>query len=521
MTHEDTPLGRGRPYAETRLLYRITKALNDPELPLEAVLHRAVEFLSQHGYARSAIALRDAVSGEVRLEVSRDLSQAEQKRGRFRPGEGIIGRVIATGEAAVVPSIEDDPRFLDRTRARKHLDGKSLAFICVPIPTLRRELVGTLNVDVPHGTSDDLNWDRRLLTVVATLIGEGVRRWRDELEEAEARVADAREDLPPLPPLSRKLIGNSRAIQDVKAQIRQVAAADLTVLIRGESGTGKEIVARAIHTASARAAGPFVSVNCGALPEHLVESELFGHVRGAFTGALASRAGRFERAQGGTLFLDEIGDLAPALQVRLLRVLQEGEIYRVGEDEPRQVDVRVIAATHRDLEQLMGQGRFRDDLFYRLNVFPIYVPPLRERRSDVVVLADHFIERHAEGLDKPVTRISTPAIDLMTAYHWPGNVRELENCIERAVLLARDGVIRDHHLPPSLQTGASSGTTRTGSLEAMMMAHEREILIEAMKDASGNMSAAARALETTPRILAYRLKKHELHAALATRRRED
>ncbi|MEZ4432640.1 MAG: sigma 54-interacting transcriptional regulator [bacterium] len=520
MEDEDNRLGRGRPHAETRLLYRITKALNDADLSLEDALHRAIDHLSHYGYARSAIALRDARTGEVRLEVSRDLSQAERKRGRFQPGEGIIGRVIATGEAAIVPSIDADPRFLDRTRARKHLDGQKLAFICVPIPTSRREMVGTLSVDVPHGTSDDLNWDRRLLSVVATLIGESVRRWRDEREEAQARDADARHELPPLPPLTRQLIGNSRAIREVADQIRQVAAADLTVLIRGESGTGKEIVARAIHAASVRSAGPFVSVNCGALPEHLVESELFGHVRGAFTGAVTSRAGRFEKAQGGTLFLDEIGDLAPALQVRLLRVLQEGEIYRVGEDEPRQVDVRVIAATHRDLESLMRAGRFREDLFYRLNVFPIYVPPLRERKSDITVLADHFVERHAAALGKPVIRISTPAIDLMCAYHWPGNVRELENCIERAVLLARDGVVRDHHLPPSLQTGASSGTTRTGSLEAMMMAHEREILIEAMKDAKGNMSGAARALETTPRILAYRLKKHGLYEDLALRRRE-
>ncbi len=510
-------IGRGRPHAETRVLYRITKALNDRDISLEDALHNTVEHLADYGYQRCAIALRDARTGEVRLEVSRGLSLAERQRGRFRPGEGIIGRVIDSGEAEVVPDIEVDPRFLDRTRARARLDAGGLAFVCVPIPSLRRELLGTLSVDVPHGTSDDLQWDRRLLTVVATLIGEAVRRWRDEREEEQARDVEAEAMLPPLPPLKRALVGSSRAMEEVKAHIRQVAGADVTVLVRGESGTGKEIVARAIHDASLRATGPFVSVNCGALPEHLIESELFGHARGAFTGAHVARAGRFETANGGTLFLDEIGDLAMQLQVRLLRVLQEGELYRVGEDAPRRVDVRVIAATHRDLEALMSQGSFREDLYYRLNVFPVYVPPLRERKSDITVLADHFVERHA-GL-KGVTRISTPAIDLMAAYHWPGNVRELENCIERAALLSRDGVIREHHLPPSLQTGASSGTTRSGSLEAMMMAHEREILVEAMKDADGNMSAAARALETTPRILAYRLKKHGLHQRLAVLRR--
>ncbi len=515
----ERPPGRDRRHAETRLLYRITKALNDQTVRFEDALHATVEHLADYGYRRCAISLRDPATGEVRMEVSRGLSLAERQRGRFRPGEGIIGRVFDSGEAEVLPDLEADPRFLDRTRARGRVDAGKLAYICVPIPSLRRELLGTLSGDVPDGTSDDLQWDRRLLTVVATLIGEAVRQWRDEREEEEARDVEAEVPLPPLPPLTRALVGSSRAMEEVKAHIRQVARADVTVLVRGESGTGKEIVARAIHDASLRAGGPFVSVNCGALPEHLIESELFGHTRGAFTGAHTARAGRFETANGGTLFLDEIGDLALQLQVRLLRVLQEGELYRVGEDAPRRVDVRVIAATHRDLEALMAQGRFREDLYYRLNVFPVYVPPLRERKSDVTVLADHFVERHARAQGSTVNRISTPAIDLMTSYHWPGNVRELENCIERAVLLTRDGVIREHHLPPTLQTGNSSGTTRTGSLEAMMMAHEREILVEAMKNAEGNMSEAARMLETTPRILAYRLKKHGLHARLAVRRK--
>ncbi len=263
-----------------------------------------------------------------------------------------------------------------------------------------------------------------------------------------------------------------------------------------------------------------MSVNCGALPENLVESELFGHIRGAFTGAVQDRKGRFELADGGTLFLDEIGDLPLAMQVKLLRVLQEGEIHRVGEETSRRVNVRVLAATHTDLETMIEEGRFREDLFYRLNVFPIYVPALRERRTDITLLADYFVEKHARQQGKDVTRISTPAIDLMCAYHWPGNVRELENCMERAVLLARDGVIRDHHLPPTLQTGLSSGTTKQGSLESTVMAFEREVLIEAMKNARGNMAAAARALETTSRILSYKLRKHGLHERLAVRRRE-
>jgi len=243
-------------------------------------------------------------------------------------------------------------------------------------------------------------------------------------------------------------------------------------------------------------------------------------VRGACTDAASARRGRFELAHGGTLFLDEIGELPLSSQVKLLRALQEGEIHPVGEARPRRVDVRVVAATNANLEQAIEGNRFRDDLYYRLNVFPIFLPPLRERKTDITLLADHFIEKYARAHRRKVVRISTPAIELMTAYHWPGNVRELENCIARAALLAEDGVIRAHHLPPTLQTGDSSGTTKQGSLEKMMAAYEREILIEAMKNAGGNMTAAAKTLDTTPRILAYRLRQHDLHDRLAVFRRK-
>jgi Nif-specific regulatory protein len=307
------------------------------------------------------------------------------------------------------------------------------------------------------------------------------------------------------------LVGNSGPMKAVVELVHQVAPSEATVLIRGESGTGKELVAQAIHADSVRREGPFVAVNCGSIPENLVESELFGHVRGAFTGAAMNRVGRFEAANGGTLFLDEIGELSLASQVKLLRALQTRQIDRVGENRSRPIDVRVVAATNADLEKMMQEGRFREDLYYRLNVFPIYLPALRERKADITLLADYFLERHAQEHGREVKRISTPAIELMTSYHWPGNVRELENCIARAVLLAQDGVVREHHLPPTLQTGKSSGTTKSGSLHDVMMAYEREILIEAIKNANGNQSQAARALGTTPRILGYRLRRHGLH----------
>ncbi len=240
-------------------------------------------------------------------------------------------------------------------------------------------------------------------------------------------------------------------------------------------------------------------VNCGALPDGVVESELFGHERGAFTGAVARRKGRFELANGGTIFLDEIGDLPLATQVKLLRVLQEKEFERLGGNEVLHVDVRIIAATHRDLEQLVQQGQFREDLFYRLNVFPLYVPPLRDRRTDVLQLADHFVERFAKAANKPVRRISTPAIDMLVAYHWPGNVRELQNVIERAVLLSTDGVIHGHHLPPTLQTAEASHTPMRGKLRTTLDSVEREMIVGGAQERPGKHGrggAQARHLRT-------------------------
>ena len=296
--------------------------------------------------------------------------------------------------------------------------------------------------------------------------------------------------------------------------IPQVAPTKTTVLVRGESGTGKELVAREIHAQSDRSEAPFVVINCGTLPEHLVESELFGHVRGAYTGATATRRGRFEQGDGGTVLLDEVGELPAGMQVKLLRVLQEGEICRVGDEELRHVNVRVIAATNTNLEEAIKAGRFREDLFYRLNVFPLFVPPLREHKTDIMLLADYFVESLSAEHGRDVKRISTGAIELMMSYHWPGNVRELQSCIARAVLLATDGVIRQHHLPPTLQTGPSSGTARRGTLKESMDGFERELLIDAMKEAHGNQTLAARNLGTTPRILAYALKRHDIHEAL-------
>jgi len=290
--------------------------------------------------------------------------------------------------------------------------------------------------------------------------------------------------------------------------IAQVAKSNATVLIRGESGTGKELVANAIHYNSTRANKALIKVNCAALPETVLESELFGHEKGAFTGAIAERKGRFELATGGTIFLDEVGDLPPMVQIRLLRVLQEREFERVGATTTTKVDVRVIAATNRNLEDLISEERFREDLYYRLNVFPIYVPPLRERKTDIPLLADYFIERYARANNKRIQRICTHALDMLMSYHWPGNVRELENTIERAVVVSNEGVVYGYHLPPSLQTSSYTGTIPFGTLQGEVDNLERDLIMDALKTTRGNMAEAARILKTSERVIGLRVKKY-------------
>jgi Nif-specific regulatory protein len=303
------------------------------------------------------------------------------------------------------------------------------------------------------------------------------------------------------------IIGNSGPMRRVYDAVAQVARTNTTVLIRGESGTGKELIAQAIHYNSLRAKKPFIKVSCGALPETLIESELFGYEKGAFTGAHDRRKGRFELAQSGTLFLDEVGDVAPTTQVKLLRVLQAREFERLGGTETIAANVRLIAATNKDIELAIQQGAFREDLFHRLNVFSIFIPPLRERKPDVLLLADHFLERFASEHGKDIRRISTPAIDMLTAYHWPGNARELQNVIERAVLVCDGHVIHAHHLPPTLQTAEASGTIVSVSLADAVAAYERDLLQDALKSARGSRARAARLLRTTDRIFNYKVRQ--------------
>jgi Nif-specific regulatory protein len=462
---------------------------------------------------RGAVALLDDRSGELQIRAGIGLSHQGQST-RYILGEGITGEVASTGEPIVVPEISRDPRFLHRATSRHDRRHGEFSFICVPI-LLHRRPVGTLSIELNYRPEREYERLLKFLRVVASMISQAVRIHRlleAERQKLVSENAQLRQELQQRHEFSN-LVGLSGPMRQLYEEMARVAGTGTTVLIRGESGTGKELIAQAIHYHSPRAKKPFIKVNCAALPETLVESELFGHERGAFTGAENRKKGRFELANAGTLFLDEIGELSPAIQVKLLRVLQEREFERVGGTEPVKVDVRVIAATNRDLENALAEANFREDLYYRLNVFPIFIPPLRARKSDVLPLADHFAEKYAQQHGKSIKRISTAAIDLLSSYHWPGNVRELENTIERAVLMADGEVIHGHHLPPTLQTAEATGTVVSTSLGTAVEAFERSLIVDALKTTRGNRSKAARLLSTTERVISYKVKKYGIDPA--------
>ncbi len=494
---------------EIECLYEITKAIHGT-LDLRKALYKVLDLLAEHlGMNRGSIALLNPETSEIHIEVAHGISKAAKTRGRYRIGEGITGRVIETGRPMAIPSLDDEPLFLDRTRARSGIDKSKISFICVPIKDGRR-VIGALSVDRLFEGSSPFQEDVRLLSIISSLIAQKVALLEKINMEKEQL---SRENVRLKKELGKKysfsnIIGNSRKVQEVFHLISQVAKSNANVLLLGESGTGKELVANAIHYNSLRASKPFIKVNCAALPGNLVEAELFGHEQGAFTGATKQKTGKFELANNGTIFLDEIGSLILESQAKLLRVLQEKEMERLGGTTVIKVNVRLIAATNMDLSEAVEKGSFREDLFYRLNVYPIYLPPLREREADVLLLADYFLEKYAEEYNKDIRRISTPAIDALTRYHWPGNVRELENCIERAILLSEDQVIHSYHLPLTLQTAEDTGTQHSGSLEEAVEAFEKDMLIDALKSSRGNMRRAAIALGTTERIFGYKVKKY-------------
>lgn len=448
-------------------------------------------------------------TGKAWLDIARGID-IKGREVAYQPGEGITGKVAQTGRPMAVENLGQEMHFLDRTGARRNLNRSELSFLCVPI-IYEAKVVGVLSADKLARQVAHLDSEIGVLSSVAELIAKAVHT--RSLEEENRRllriVGRANKNK------SVEIIGHSRVMEELFGVMAQVADSNATVLVHGETGTGKELVARHIHLNSPRRDGPLISVNCAAIPDTLIESELFGHEKGAFTGASARRRGRFEEAHRGTIFLDEVGELSAAAQAKLLRVLQEKQFQPLGSSQVVNVNVRVIAATNRDLEKEAASGHFRNDLFYRLNVFPLYLPTLRERGSDVILLADHFLRKYAKELGKPIKRLSPAVLEIFLSYSWPGNVRELENSIERATLLARGDSIEYFHLPPSMLPGRKKEETDEAHpsgrrLGILVENQERALIMDALRETKGNQTRAAELLGATKRIIQYKIRKYEI-----------
>jgi len=491
--------------AQLGAIYEVSCVLSR-SLNLRETLREVLDVLNDRiGLAYGMVCLVESETGELLVSALHGEEAQPFEPVRYGPGEGVIGRILERNETWILPRVGDEPRFLDRL-GRYQPD---LPFIGVPIRVGEEGVVGVFAAQPPR--DDILGARARLLEMVANLIGQAVRlAHRVEREQRELR--EERDKL------RREvkgdhgfdsIVGRAPGMRLVFEQVRQVAKWNTTVLVRGESGTGKELIAAAIHYNSPRARGPLVKLNCAALPDTLLESELFGHEKGAFTGAVSQRKGRFEQADGGTLFLDEIGEISPAFQAKLLRVLQEGEFERVGGSRTLRTDVRFIAATNRDLEAQVREGAFREDLYYRLNVMPILVPPLRERVEDIPDIARFLVGKIARRQGRELA-VTDGAVRLLTRHRWPGNVRELENSLERAAVMSEIGTIDrdlihiaglDDLAPIPLPSPASPKV----DLDDPEL-DERERVIAALEEAGWVQAKAARLLNMTPRQIAYRIQ---------------
>ncbi len=512
--------------AEISAIYEVGKILTSTQNLTRALWTSLRTLQSLLGFDRAAILLPDSATREIRMEVSAGYTAEEHSRARYVWGEGIVGKTMKSGGPAALPDVRQEPWFLDKTRAHGKEPAKPLSYIAVPIK-IGNEILGVLTAErIGRAGTQALEADTRALTVIGCLIGQALKLHAafERLQEEFQRQRQEFEKKIRRTYRIENIVGQSKRMQDVFAQVTSVAPSRATVLLRGESGTGKEMIARAIHTASPRADRPFVTVNCAALPETLLESELFGHKRGAFTGAVEERKGRFEQASGGTVFLDEVGDIPLSTQVKLLRVLQERKFERLGENRTLSVDVRIIAATNADLEKMVEEGRFREDLFYRLNVIPLHLPPLRDRREDIIPLTEHFLDRFNREHGKGVS-FTTEALDLLAEYRWAGNVRELENLVERTVVMAKKPVVGVRDLPRTVRLAAlpatpepsapglpGPGDERAASLPRAehLRALEREELKNALESTGWVIARAAKILGWTPRQVSYKMRKHSL-----------
>ena len=489
---------------ELESLYRVSQVLSR-SLDFRQTLSEVLKTLSDHAQLhRGLICLLDEEHGDLLVTALHENPEPATQV-RYKPGEGVLGSIMESGKPLMVERLRDEQRFLDRLGVYN----LELPFVGVPI-MIGDNTAGVLAAQ-PSDSSHALVQQERFLQMVANLIGQSVRLAR-KVENEQLELKSERDSL------RRKvrgehgfsnLVGHTRSMRVVFEQVRQVAKWNTTVLVRGESGTGKELIANAIHYNSPRANGPFIKLNCAALPDTLLESELFGHEKGAFTGAVNQRKGRFEQADGGTIFLDEIGEITPAFQVKLLRVLQEGEFERVGGSKTQSVDVRVVAATNKDLEFEVREGNFREDLYYRLNVMPIHTPPLRDRREDIPDLASHLVAKIAKSQGREL-EVDDSALAYLMRYDWPGNVRELENCLERASVMSKDGTIDKKVIN---LTGLDAGQSPSAPVSAAPKVDfddpeldERERVIAALEQAGWVQAKAARLLGMTPRQIAYRIQ---------------
>ncbi len=515
-------------------IYEISKILNS-SLALHNTLQKVLSVIAAHlNMSRGMVSLIQE-TGKLSTVASVGLTHEETQRGEFKIGEGITGKIFQFGIPVVIPDIAQEPLFLNKTGAYQQLEGKPIAFLGVPIK-VGNKCIGVLSFQYETGAIfRGFQPKLQLLVMVANLIGQSVRlnqqvaTDRQQLLQERSRL---QKDLVRKYSLNN-VIGQSKRMQEVFADVHMAAPGNNTILLRGESGTGKEAIARAIHFISSRKNKPFIKVNCAALSESLLESELFGHEKGAFTGALHHRKGRFEQASGGTLFLDEIGDISPAFQVKLLRVLQEREFERVGGNETINVDVRLICATNRNLEEAISKGEFRSDLYFRINVISIHLPPLRERKEDIPLLVESILARFNK--ENNVKFSLTPdALQLLTNCYWPGNVRELENCIARFCTLSQNSLIQKHDIPCQNNNCLSSSLwkhqTQQPSIPIIPISepeishscitcninennkpqNDRERLIYAMEKSGWVQAKAARLLNLTMRQMGYALKKHNI-----------
>lgn len=523
--NEKTPETQG---IELMALYRITELIGsafDLDTTLDSIMKVLGDTLKME---RATLLLYNQVTQSLAIKASCGLSEAEEQRGVYRPGEGVIGKIFKTQAPFVVPDIYSEPLFLNRTGARSKLSRDKVAFLGVPV-MVNGQPEGVLTVDRLFGDEVSYEEDIRFLSVLSTLIAQFLMLHR-EIEKKEAKLLEENESL------KKKLhyrhgghfiIGHSKAMQDVFSIVEKISKSDATALLLGESGTGKELVARAIHEGSDRNENSFVKINCAALPETLLESELFGHEKGAFTGAHAARPGRFELADGGSIFLDEIGEMPLALQAKMLRVLQEKQFERLGGTKTFTVDVRIVAATNVSLEDAVHAGTFRADLYYRLNVVPIILPPLRDRREDVPLLFNYFLQKSNERNGKNI-KLTPELLDFMVNYSWPGNVREMQNLVERMVILAEgdrislDDVplnIRRYDIVHSLPAAVPEVPVSSVNIPNMppppaegksLYDIEREEVKAALMRNGWVQVRAAKELGLTQRQMGYRIKKYGL-----------